>query len=189
MEEYAEEAISDKTMSDNDEYAEHDEEWIDPYNSDNPYNPDNPDNPDESIISGSVNPDESVSQISRLTSDIDETSGSAVWIYFDRNPSYAPGYNVCKKCSIRYKVTTSVTTLRNHLKKHQLKVPTKKQKTVVKKKEQPFDEAEREKHDNHLLQWLICDLQPFTVVDNEHFRNFLNFFCPHYDIPDRHKVK
>ena len=52
-----------------------------------------------------------------------------------------------------------------------------------------FYEAEREEHDNHLVQWLICDLQPFTVVDNEHFRNFLNFFCPCYDIPDRHKVK
>ena len=42
---------------------------------------------------------------------------------------------------------------------------------------------------NHLVQQLICDLQPFTIVDNNYFRKFVNFFCPRYVIPDRHKIK
>jgi len=44
-------------------------------------------------------------------------------------------------------------------------------------------------HTKHLVQWLICDLQPFTTVDNPHFRAFVNHFCPRYTIPERHQVK
>lgn len=136
-------------------------------------------------------PDESVSQITCDTgSEIDASAitGSTVWLFFDKNPSYAVGYNVCKKCSKKFKVTTSVTTLRSHLKIHQLKAPTKKQTSTTKQKN-PFNEEEQSRHDEHLIQWIICDLQPFTVVDNDHFREFLRFFCPRYTIPDRHKVK
>ena len=172
MEEQAEDTISETTMSDDNENAE----WEDIFNL--VHDPDNE----------SINPNESVSQISQITSDISETSGSTVWIYFDKNPSYAQGFNVCKKCSNKYSITTSVTTLRTHLKKHQIKTPIKKKNVVMKKKE-PFDEMERKEHDDHLVEWLVCDLQPFTVVDNKHFRKFLSFFCPRYDIPDRHKVK
>ena len=54
--------------------------------------------------------------------------------YFDKNPNDALGYNVCKKCSKKFKITTSVSILRTHLKTHQLKAPTKKQAVVIKKK-------------------------------------------------------
>lgn len=141
-----------------------------------------------------ITPDESVSQVTcdtELTnSEINALAitGSTVWLYFDKNPSYASGYNVCKKCSKRFKVTTGVTTLRAHLKTHQLKAPTRKQ-TVVTKQKNPFDEEQQNRHDGYLIQWLICDLQPFTVVDSYFFKEFLKFFCPRYVIPDRHKVK
>lgn len=150
-----------------------------------------------------VRPEESASQITRNTdsdvntgsemdtSDIIDAStitGSAVWLYFDKNPSYATGYNVCRKCSKKYNVSTSVTTLRIHLITHQLRVPTRKQKAIVKKKN-PFDEEDQNRHDEFLIQWLICDLQPFTVVENDQFQAFVNFFCSRYIIPDRHKVK
>ncbi|CAH1767388.1 64_t:CDS:1, partial [Entrophospora sp. SA101] len=52
-----------------------------------------------------INPDESISQVfGDEQSETDVTSSSvsrtsAVWEYFDRNPSYALGYNVCKMCS------------------------------------------------------------------------------------------
>src|SRR3954454_15428987 len=120
--------------------------------------------------------------------DISMISGSTVWLYFDKSPSYATGFNVCKRCSKRFKVTTSVSTLRVHLKLHQLKAPTKKQ-TVSMKKKNPLEEEEQKKHDEFLIQWLISDLQPFTVVDNHHFKEFISFFCSRYVIPDRHKVK
>ena len=40
---------------------------------------------------------------------------SSVWKHFDKNPSNLPGYNVCRKCSTKYKVLTGVSTLRKHL--------------------------------------------------------------------------
>ena len=135
MEEQANETFSERTVSDGDEelnheYAEFNEDW-------------------EDVIA--INPDDSASQISRLDSEALSTTGSSVWAYFDKNPPGAQGFNVCKKCSTRYKLSTSVTILRNHLKKHQLKVPTKKLKSIVKKKD-PFDKEEQKKHDNYLVQ-------------------------------------
>lgn len=62
-------------------------------------------------------PDESVSQVTRDTeltnSEISASAivGSTVWLYFDKNPSHAPGYNICKKCNKKFIVTTGVTTL------------------------------------------------------------------------------
>ncbi|GBC27415.1 zinc finger BED domain-containing protein RICESLEEPER 2-like [Rhizophagus irregularis DAOM 181602=DAOM 197198] len=138
--------------------------------------------------------DETASQLSCMNigsdtdaSDITTTLGSAVWQYFDKNPSYAPGYNICKICSNRYRITTSISTLRKYLNKHSLSVP--KKKYVVIEKRDPFDEEEQQIHDKYLTDWLICDLQPFTVVENHYFKMFINFFCPRYIIPDRHKAK
>lgn len=168
------ENVSEKTLSDeefNSNEPEPEEEWA-----------------------NEILPDESASQLNCDTelenSEISSSaiSGSTVWIFFDKNPSYAPGYNVCKTCNKRFKMTTGTTTLRTHLKTHRLNAPTKKQ-TVTTKQKNPFDEEDQNRHDEYLIKWLICDLQPFTVVDNLHFKEFLRFFCPRYVIPDRHKVK
>jgi hypothetical protein len=137
-----------------------------------------------------ISPNESVSQISRGSEASSLTLGSTVWSYFERNPSYAQGFNVCKRCSTKYRLSTSVTTLRKHLEeKHQLKTPVKKNKVFEVKKHDPFEKDEQKEYDNHLIQWIICDLQPFTIVENNHFKKFIGFFCPRYTIPDRRKVK
>ncbi len=135
-----------------------------------------------------INPDKSVSQVFWLNSEASSIIESSVWTYFDKNPADAQGFNVCKKCLIKYKLSTSITILRNHLKKHQIEISIKKHKAIIKRKDL-FDKEEQKKHDDHLVQWLICDLQPFTIVDNNHFRKFLNFFCPQYIISDWHKIK
>ena len=54
---------------------------------------------------------------------------------------------------------------------------------------EPFDEQKQMEHTKYLVQWLICDLQPFTTVDNPYFRAFVNHFSPRYTIPERHQVK
>ena len=133
---------------------------------------------------------ESFSQISGITSETSTStaSSSSVWIYFDKNPEYAQGYNVCKSCSKKYQLSTSVTTLRKHLDKHELKAPTKTERSE-KRKDNPFNKREQKEHDNYLIQWLIRDLQPFTIVDDPSFRAFVSYFCPRYIIPDRHKTK
>src|SRR5215207_6586219 len=110
-----EEAFSERTLSDGEIYTDRLE------------NTENPENEEEWE---EVRPEESVSQIIRNTdseanagseisvSDTSAAVGSTVWLYFERNPSYASGYNVCKRCSKKFKVSTSVTTLRTHLKVH-----------------------------------------------------------------------
>ena len=118
MEEQAEETLSEKTISDDefdpnklvdireDEDEDEDDEW------------------------------ESVSQILRASTStsLSEQSKnvSSVWIYFDKNPVDAPGYNVCKSCSKKYQSSTSVTVLRNHFSAHQLKAPTRAEKNEKK---------------------------------------------------------
>ena len=111
-----------------------------------------------------------------------------MWEYYERNPSYAEGYNVCKTCGSKYKTTTGVSTLRNHLKKHQLDAPSMKQKAITAKMN-PFNELEQNEHTKYLIKWLICDSQPFNIVDNNYFKAFINHFCPRYTIPGRQQVK
>jgi len=145
-----------------------------------------------------IHPDESISQIYSSVQGIvddDDTATlsnvsvkSTVWEYFDRSPPYAQEYNVCKICAAKYKTTTGVSTLRNHLKKHQLDAPSMKQKAATTRMN-PFGELEQKEHTKYLIQWLVCDLQPFTVVDNSYFRAFISHFCPRYTIPERHQVK
>jgi hypothetical protein len=136
-----------------------------------------------------IGSDESASQVSKASeSTVLSDECSSVCVYFEKDPNYAPGFNVCSKCSKRYKSSTSVSNLRKHLETHQIKVLTKKEKTT-KKKENRFSKQEQEEHDKYLIQWIIQDLQPFTVVDNPFFRAFIDFLCSRYTIPDRHKVK
>jgi hypothetical protein len=78
--------------------------------------------------------------------------------------------------------------MRKHLKAHQLRAPTKAQK-AEQKKNCALSKDEQEEHDKYLVRWLIQGLQPFTVVENPYFREFINFLCSRYDIPDRHKAK
>jgi hypothetical protein len=175
----AEEVLSEKTLSgeesDSNQHVDEDNEdkFIQPINEDE----------------GEW---DTVSQISVETSEIITSTfssgkNSSVWIYFDKNPAHTPGYNVCKICSKKYKSTTSVTVLRKHLESHKLKAPKKSEKSE--KVQDPFNKREQEEHDEYLIQWLIQDLQPFTVVDNPSFRDFINFLCSRYVIPNRYRAK
>src|SRR5947208_15219879 len=167
MEEQTEETISEKTLSD--------EEF----------------DPNQFVDEDDENEWDSASQVSGISetsTSKDHLSISSVWLYFDRNPEFAPDYNICKTCSKKYKQSSSVTTLRKHLLAHQLEVPTRAEKKG-KKSVDPFGKKEQKEHDEYLVQWLIRDLQPFAVVDDASFRAFINFFCPRYVIPDRHKAK
>ncbi|GBC01088.1 hypothetical protein RclHR1_40610001, partial [Rhizophagus clarus] len=179
MEEIEKELLSEETViSDDDEYN------LEYFNNREYINFDNQE------WDYDINPNESISQIFQGSETSSLVGASTVWLYFDKNPPSAPGFNVCKRCSFKYKSTTSVTTLRRHLEKHQINVPTKKYTKVVENKNQdPFEKNQQEEHDNCLIQWLICDLQPFIIVENYYFKKFINFFCPRYTIPNRHKVK
>jgi hypothetical protein len=172
MEEQKEEASSERTLSSNE------------------FNPNQLDNnEDEWVINlDEINPDESASNISRTSQASDSETNislgsSSVWLYFNKNPADAFGYNVCKICSKKYQISTSVSSIRKHLQTHQLQASTKIQK-IKNNITTPYNRQEQNEHDKYLIQWLIRDLQPFTIVDNTSFRSFIKFFCPRYVIPD-----
>jgi len=52
-----------------------------------------------------------------VTSSTSSLTSNPLWKYYNRNPSDAQGYNVCKNCSIKYKITTGTSTLCKHLKR------------------------------------------------------------------------
>lgn len=121
-----EEIFSEKTLSD--EESNHDRlENIDLWEDEV--------RPDESVSQVINNTDSEVNANSKMnTSDTSNFKGSTVWLYFDKSQIYASGYNVCKRCTKRFKVSTSVTVLRAHLTTHQSKAPTRKQTAVMKKR-------------------------------------------------------
>ncbi|CAG8695874.1 1182_t:CDS:2, partial [Funneliformis mosseae] len=81
-----------------------------------------------------------------------------------------------------------VSSLRKYLQTYQLQTPTKIQK-IKNNITTSYNRQEQNEYDKYLIQWLIYDLQPFTVVNNTSFRSFIKFFCLRYVIPDQYKAK
>ena len=77
--------------------------------------------------------------------------------------------------------------MRKHLQGHKLNAPTRTEKKN--KKSDPLSKKEQKEHDEYLVQWLIRNLQPFTVIDDLSFRAFVNYLRSTYVIPDRHRAK
>lgn len=46
----------------------------------------------------------------------------------------------------------------------------------------------QQKIDNALLKLFVKDLQPFKIVEDEGFKNFVNLLNPSYKIPNRHTL-
>ena len=52
-----------------------------------------------------------------------------------------------------------------------------------------FNKKEQDDHDKYFIEWIICDFQLFTVIDNSYFRMIVNYFYPCYSISEWHQVK
>ncbi|CAG8825633.1 16584_t:CDS:2, partial [Cetraspora pellucida] len=79
------------------------------------------------------------------------------------------GKPVCQKCGTVYENTTEVSTLRRHLKNHQIEAPKKKQTTLHIYWSDPHNKQEQKKRNEKLIFWLIVDQQSFTMVENQYF--------------------
>ncbi len=47
-----------------------------------------------------------------------------------------------------------------------------------------FNKKEQDDHDKYFIEWIICDFQLFTVIDNSYFRMIVNYFYPCYSISE-----
>ena len=50
-----------------------------------------------------ISPSESASQVlgtSSASTAVTNITSSAIWLYFDKNPTHTPDYSVCKRCGL-----------------------------------------------------------------------------------------
>ncbi|CAG8529451.1 17270_t:CDS:1 [Cetraspora pellucida] len=86
---------------------------------------------------------------------------SSVWLYFNVD-SPEP---VCKKCSVSFASTTGTSSLRRHLESHQIIAPKKRQKKID--YDIPYSISEWQECDDVVVEWIISDTQPFSVIENK----------------------
>ena len=81
----------------------------------------------------------------------------------------------------------STTTLTRHLKSrhHNAYIELYEQRITI----EPWTtEMQKAKHE-FLVNWVIVDQQPFTIVDNSSFRKFMSSVQPRYKLPSRYTLK
>jgi hypothetical protein len=114
---------------------------------------------------------------------------SDVWEYFRKikNDNITISFN-CKLCEAEYGVSTSTTTLRRHL------INIHSSTYMQHNQQQPkqissYTFSEQMHITINLLRWLIVGLQPFNIVEQAEFQQFIHSLDPRYVIPCRQTIK
>ncbi|CAB5355605.1 unnamed protein product [Rhizophagus irregularis] len=136
---------------------------------------------EDDVNNDGILPDESASNVnSRLSSKASSCSttrpksGSSVWQFFDRNSEQHPGRPVCSTCKTVFEVKTSTSTLRRHLDLHKIVAPKRKQKSIDDYRIDPHTPKDQKERDDGVITWIICDQQPFTVVECPQWRQMIS---------------
>jgi len=122
-----------------------------------------------------------------------KSKSSEIWKYFEkisieREDNSIEHHIKCNVCQTLLSSNNSTTTLERHLKsKHRAEFDKFKQGAEV-KSEQWSTEVQKEKH-KLLINWIITDQQPFTIVENKSFKKFMLTIQPKYRLPSRHTIK
>ncbi len=109
---------------------------------------------------------------------------SSVWHHFTKTNK-----PVCKRCKTVFACKTATSTLRRHLNTHKIIAPKRRQRSLHDYRNDAHTEREQQERDNHVIRWIICDTQPFCVVDNNEWRNMISTFDPRYRFHNRHTIK
>ncbi|CAG8650593.1 13417_t:CDS:1 [Ambispora gerdemannii] len=105
---------------------------------------------------------------------------SFVWEYFDKNTVEYPVRPVCQICKALFAATTGTSTLRRHLDIHKIIVPKKRQRTLYEYRTDPHPESEQQERDKFVAIWIVCDAQPFSIVECEEWQQIISKFDPRY---------
>ena len=148
-----------------------------------PANPDDdtqtePANPDDDTQTEPANPDDDT-QVGKKTSDI--------WQHFDSEENHS----ICKYCKKTYAKSTSTTILRRHYEKHHERRINKAKQTTLQFSTTLTPHPNEIMHEKtgSIVEWIVLDLQPFSVVESESFIRLINKLDPHYRLPSRHTIK
>ncbi|CAB4393906.1 unnamed protein product [Rhizophagus irregularis] len=94
-------------------------------------------------------------------------SKSSVWDHFDTKMVKYPGRPVCQKCNTLFLAGSGTSILRRHLSSHKIPAPKQRQRTMHDYRIDPHPEKEQDERDKLVANWVVCDIQPFSVVDCE----------------------
>ena len=113
---------------------------------------------------------------------------SDVWKYIQKiknNDNVVISLN-CQLCEAEYGVTTSTATLRRHLTRIHSSVYTPINQP---KQNSSYTFAKQIHITIKLAEWIAVDLQPFNIVEQEEFKQFVYTLDPRYVIPCRQNYK
>ena len=110
-------------------------------------------------------------------------TSSTVWKYFKTHEQK----RICRRCSTSYALTTGTSTLRRHLESHQIIAPIQLQRTIY--CNTSHSAREQQARDDLVIKWIICNTQPFSVVENKEWRDMITKFDPRYQFHNRHTIK
>lgn len=113
---------------------------------------------------------------------------SDVWNYFQKiknDDNIVLSIN-CQLCETEYGSSSSTTTLRRHLQSihGSTYIPNKQTN-----KSSSYTYAEQIHITAKLIQWIIVDLQPFNIVEQKQFQQFIHTLDPRYVLPCRQTIK
>jgi len=137
--------------------------------------------------------DASIPNIDDIVDEIDEPSRktASIWSYVTcKNPSH-PGVPVCKTCGFVFSSKSGNSSIERHLSsKHCIVIQKVRKQTTLKFKcKDPWPAKEKMERDDAVVNWVIADQQPFSVVENEKFIIMVNILDSRYKVPERHQIK
>ena len=90
----------------------------------------------------------------------------------------------CKSCSKKYDIETSLTNLKYHYdKEHKKNEGQKKIQDVFR------SDFKAEECNLLLIKWICDSLQPFSIVEENPFQDFITYLNPKYKLPCRNTLK
>ena len=120
------------------------------------------------------------------------TISSPIWNFFTREEETIEDeivkYIRCNVGGCHLSGTNSTTTLERHLKAKHKDAYDRLHNQQVENIEPWPSKVQKENH-VFLLNWIVIDQQPFTVVENQSFQKFLSMVQPRYRLPSRHTLK
>ena len=132
---------------------------------------------------------------------------SSVWNFFEKDDD--PNYAMCLVSGCKTKIKQScgnTSNLLKHLKAHQecmeeIKATTEKQKKKKQTDTQPTlqqtlvrttlylkESAKKQKIDNAVLEMIVTDLQPLSIVEDAGFKKLLETVDSRYQLPSRSTI-
>jgi hypothetical protein len=116
-----------------------------------------------------------------------------VWNFFQkiRNVNNVIISFNCQLCEAEYGSLTSTSTLRRHLMKVHASTYVYEPNQLSRNSSRNFSYTGTEQKyiTTKLTQWVAADLQPFTIVEQEQFRELVHTLDPYYNLPCRQTLK